>query len=91
VAYSKLLIQPEARMVININPNRINSRPAGAGRRDGGRGDSVANDGRIIIPSKADVNNIPAPESLHTMIRSALDSLRSGVFWDRGTILNLLV
>lgn len=78
-------------MVININPNRINSRPTNAGRREGGRGESVSDDGRIIVPSKADVNNIPSPESLQTMIRSAVNSLRSGMFWDRGTILNLLV
>ncbi len=78
-------------MVININPNRINSQAAGAGRRDGGRRESTVGDERIIVPSKADVNNIPAPESLQTMIRSAVNSLRSGVFWDRGTILNLLV
>ena len=78
-------------MVININPNRISSQAAGAGRRDGGKREAIVDGRRIIVPSKADVNNIPAPESLHTMIRSAVDSLRSGVFWDRGTILNLLV
>ncbi len=78
-------------MVININPNRINIQSGGAGRSNAGRRESTYGDERIIVPSKADVNNIPAPESLQTMIRSAVESLRKGVFWDRGTILNLIV
>lgn len=78
-------------MAININPNRINIQSGGAGKSSAGRRESAFNDERIIVPSKADVNNIPAPESLQTMIRSAVDSIRRGVFWDRGTILNLVV
>lgn len=42
-------------------------------------------------PHRADENYIPAPESLATMIRSALSALKSGTYWDRGSILNLLV
>lgn len=78
-------------MVININPNRINIQSGGAGRSTADRRDGAASGKRIIIPAKADVNNIPAPESLHTMIRSAIEALHNGVFWDRGTILNLVV
>lgn len=78
-------------MVININPNRINIQSGNAGKSTAGRRESTFGDERIIVPSKADVNNIPAPESLQTMIRSAVDSLRKGVFWDRGTILNLVI
>lgn len=78
-------------MTINISPNRINIKSGNAGKSSTGRRESSSNEERIIIPAKADVNNIPAPESLQTMIRSAVDSLRKGVFWDRGTILNLIV
>ncbi|MEK6745699.1 MAG: hypothetical protein AABY33_01525 [Pseudomonadota bacterium] len=78
-------------MVININPNRINIQSGGAGKSSAGRRESASENERIIVPAKADVNNIPAPESLQTMIRSAVDALRKGVFWDRGTILNLVV
>ena len=78
-------------MAININPNRINIQSGGTGKSSTGRRESAFNDERIIVPAKADVNNIPAPESLQTMIRSAVDSIRRGVFWDRGTILNLVV
>lgn len=78
-------------MVININPNRINIQSGSTGRSTTERREGADSDKRIIVPAKADVNNIPNPESLHTLIRSAVDSLRSGVFWDRGTILNLVV
>jgi hypothetical protein len=77
-------------MVININPNRINIQSGGTGNLAADRKEPAV-DKRIIIPAKADVNNIPNPESLQTMIRSAVESLRGGVFWDRGTILNLVV
>jgi hypothetical protein len=78
-------------MAININPNRINIQSGNAGKSGTERRESSSNEERIIIPAKADVNNIPAPESLQTLIRSAVDSLRKGVFWDRGTILNLVI
>ena len=78
-------------MVININPNRINVQSGNAGKSAAQRRDSSSGDERIIIPAKADINNIPAPETLQTMIRSALSALRQGTFWDRGTILNLVV
>lgn len=75
----------------NINPNRISISSGNTARPDTGHRKPAFADERIIVPVKADVNNIPAPESLQTMIRSAVDSLRKGVFWDRGTILNLVV
>ena len=76
-------------MIININPERINlgtgvrNRPADR-RAPQGQGD-------IPTPKRAHVNIIPAPESLSTLIRSAVAALRQGLRWDRGTILNLLV
>ena len=78
-------------MTININPNRINIQSGSTGKSTTGRRNSAHEGERIIIPAKADVNNIPAPETLQTMIRSALSALRQGTFWDRGTILNLVV
>ena len=74
-------------MAININPNRIHIAAGQAGdqRR------RLASQGKLTTPRKAEVNTIPSPESLRTLISSAVSSLRQGVFWDRGTILNLLV
>jgi len=79
-------------MVININPNRINgsstSKTLGRQRQltDGTRQESL-----YTVPKRSDVNYIPPPESLRTLISSAVAALRAGVRWDRGTILNLLV
>ncbi len=74
-------------MVININPNRINSNPAG--RNAVGR--ERSNDQKLkSAPRKSEENFIPDPESLSSMIRSAVEALRQGMRWDRGTILNLL-
>jgi hypothetical protein len=81
--------QESSGMVINISPNRINTQSGTSGKA--ARFEPRPDSGNIIVPSKAHVNNIPAPESLQTMIRSAVASLNKGVFWDRGTILNLVV
>ncbi len=78
-------------MVININPNRINVQSGSIGKQNYERRESVGDDKRIVIPAKADVNTIPSQETLQTMIRSAVSALRQGTFWDRGTILNLVV
>lgn len=78
-------------MAININPNRINVQSGNVGRGKTDGNNPNAGNARPVIPAKADVNIIPAPESLQTMIRSAVDAMRSNVFWERGTILNLVV
>ncbi|MEZ5690235.1 MAG: hypothetical protein R3D71_01035 [Rickettsiales bacterium] len=76
-------------MVINVNPSLVNIQSGSSGRRDRNR--SLVSSKKYVIPNKAEINNIPAPETMNTMIRSAVDALRGGVFWDRGTMLNLLV
>ena len=76
-------------MVIHINPSRINTTPAA--QRKGRDSSQRPEGGDYTTPKRADVNHIPEPESLATLIRSAISSLRSGIFWDRGTILNLVV
>jgi hypothetical protein len=78
-------------MVININPNRINT-PAGGSKASERRRQLPDDSGAIYkAPTRADINHIPAAETLRTMISSAVEALRRGVTWDRGTILNLLV
>lgn len=67
------------------------SQPFGNSSTEHHPSQKIVNDERVVIPAKASVNSIPAPESMNTMIRSAVDSLRKGVFWDRGTILNVVV
>jgi len=79
-------------MVININPNRINIASGNIGKAvERRRQQSDGSGNAYTVPKRSDVNYIPPPESLGTLIRSAISALRQGVFWDRGTILNLLV
>lgn len=78
-------------MAININPNRVNISAGSNGKSLIGQWSAENSEQKVIIPTRATENNIPAPETLATMIRSAISALRSGTFWDRGTILNLSV
>jgi hypothetical protein len=85
-------------MAINVHPNRIqvpSGNSGGNSGRTGRRHSQTTGDntgqGDVIVPKRADVNYIPGPESLQTFIHSAVEALRLGRTWDRGTILNLLV
>jgi hypothetical protein len=78
-------------MTININPNRINVATGGAGKASDRRRQQHEGDTDVVAPARAHVNIIPEPESLSTLIRSAVAALRKGVYWDRGTILNIVV
>ena len=78
-------------MTININPNRIHTGSAGIGKSSVGQRQTTSQNTPVVVPKRAHVNIIPEPESLATMIRSAVAALRQGATWDRGTMLNLLV
>jgi hypothetical protein len=78
-------------MVIHINPNRINVPSGNAGRAEERRRQSTQTGESYTPPSRAHVNYIPGPDSLSTLISSAVEALRRGIRWDRGSILNLLV
>ncbi len=77
-------------MAININPNRINIAPGAPGKASPGRreGNYAA---PVVTPKRAQENIIPSPESLRTLVTGAVEALRSGIRWDRGTILNVVV
>ena len=77
--------------MININPNRINVPGGGTAKPDQRRRQQTDSRGNPVIPTRAHVNVIPQPASLATMIRSAVAAMREGTYWDRGTILNILV
>ena len=74
--------------MININSNRVNIPAGGLGKAPDRRRDKPASG--AVVPKRAEVGIIPQPESLATLIRSAVAALREGVYWDRGTILNIL-
>jgi hypothetical protein len=75
-------------MTIQINPGRINM-PVGGGKPSDQR--RTLRDSQVPKPARAHLNIIPEPETLATLIRSAVAALRQGTTWDRGTILNLVV
>src|SRR5690348_15046584 len=76
-------------MVIHIDPNRVSIGKGVHGRS--GERSRRSPEGLYKPPVRADVNHIPAPEALRTLVASAVAALREGVRWDRGTILNVLV
>ncbi|MCE2927940.1 MAG: hypothetical protein LW823_09935 [Rickettsiales bacterium] len=78
-------------MTINVNPNRINTSSAGVKTSIQRRSQQSEREAQVPVPKRAALNIIPAEESLATLIRSALAALRQGTYWDRGTILNVLV
>lgn len=40
---------------------------------------------------RARLNIIPTPDELSRMINNALEALSKGVYWDRGSIVNILL
>ena len=78
-------------MAIEINPNRLNISSGGAGKTSERKRQQTGGDSVYTVPTRSDLNYIPAAESLMTIINSAVEALRRGVYWDRGTILNLVV
>jgi hypothetical protein len=78
-------------MVININPNRINVSSGKAGRTGDRKPQQNDDESLYTAPRRSDVNYIPEPASLATLISSAIAAMRRGVYWDRGTIINLYV
>lgn len=82
-------------MAIDFNPQGAKpasgSRVAQAAARRANGNAGAERDAFAPPPARAHINFIPAGESLATLIQGAVAALRKGVYWDRGTILNLLV
>ncbi len=79
-------------MVIHIHPSRIHLTPGGTHKAAERRAQQQDHpDHAHTAPRRVDENFVPAPESLATLIQSAVAALRRGVYWDRGTIVNLRV
>ncbi len=77
---------------MQINPSfssNISGVKSGANRNANTR--RTRNGEEIEAPERAELNFIPSAESITTFIQNAIAALKSGVYWDRGTILNLLV
>jgi len=78
-------------MVNNISnkPASISTSFADLAKRELGKREAQS-----VVPAKrvrAEENYVPAPETLGTLVKSAVSALKSGTVFDRGSILNLVV
>ncbi len=44
----------------------------------------------LMPPERRGFTSIPAPEVLEQLIGRAIEALRAGIFWDLGSILNIV-
>jgi hypothetical protein len=66
-------------------PPAIPSRP----QRERSR--TIAEERESLWPTRASINSIPTPEALQRLIQRALQALSSGIYWDRGSIINIVI
>lgn len=46
---------------------------------------------KFASPAKAHLNYIPSPDALRSLVERALEALSNGVYWQRGSIINLVL
>lgn len=46
---------------------------------------------KYASPNRAHLNYIPSPDALRSLIERALEALSNGVYWQRGSIINLVL
>lgn len=79
-------------MAVNLNPNAVNLPAARVAARTGDEGSKARSRGTLQAPRvRADENVIPSPDLLRSLIEKAVGALKEGMYWDRGSILNLVV
>ncbi len=77
-------------MAIELKSTSINNSSVSANRQEKRQIIAQARQD-IPKPARAHVNYVPSNESLKTLIANATFALRQGVYWDRGSIVNLLL
>ena len=77
-------------MIDNNNIGRFGLQPLVTGKADKKRREEKS--GRSIFgPGRARRNVIPTPEEMQALIERALQAMGKGVYWDRGSILNIVL
>lgn len=79
--------------MVSIPNNAIRSRSralTGASPRIDPRPDAEERK-RLSPPRKSGFSSVPAPEVLEKLILQAVSALRRGIYWERGSIINLVV
>lgn len=77
--------------MIKIPSFRIPGGPVRRTEREASRTDTVTERLQHLPPPRPHPFYIPAPQVMEQLIARALDALSRGIFWDRGSIINLLV
>lgn len=77
-------------MNTRINPHIPSTiaRPQDAKRRNERTGEDL---GSFRSPRRQEMNYIPSPDHLRSMVERALEALSKGVYWERGSIINLVL
>lgn len=65
--------------LITVNPPRAGKNQIGIDRE------------KLAPPKTRGLRFIPSEDTLQDLIARALEALRAGIFWDRGSILNIVV
>ena len=65
--------------LISVNSARVAKKEASVDRE------------KLAPPKTRGLRFIPSDETLQDLIARALEALRAGIFWDRGSILNIVV
>ena len=69
----------------------INAGVTQGGRRPAGQAANQRTESVRKKPFKAEENFIPSNDSLSSLIKNALLAMKEGTYWDRGSMLNLVV
>ena len=76
-------------LVPGFSPRSAATRTARSGV--GQRKSSAAERAEFAPPPRPGANFIPSPAMLQELIGRALDALSRGIYWDRGSIINILL
>lgn len=80
--------------MVNISNNTVHPRTSvttTTPRRVAKEAEKKVEREELMPPSRRGFQSIPADEVLASLVERALTALKHGIFWDRGSILNLLV
>lgn len=64
------------------------ARPQDTRRRNERTGEDLSS---YRSPRRQEMNYIPSPDHLRSMVERALEALSKGVYWERGSIINLVL
>lgn len=76
---------------ISFGRPRIPSARANALRERDAQTDALLDRRAYAPPPRPRANFIPTPAELQQLITRAVEALKNGIYWDRGSILNIIL